>query len=359
MTRPEGFVSPERVERFLALVTEGPGIRVGRETIWKAFAKVFPDRPHGPGEREWLMRFLEEGEEQGRLRLPARSGKRWDRTLLPAIPTSIDKVVEAKERRSTEWQQRPWHPELQWVISLSALSEAQVSFLEAVNKGLVERRFLTPAPLRYRSLELTGDEKRLGQMLTTSLFGEGRLSLEHLGCYPEVPPLAYEVVGEAPLALGFENAGPFHVALREIQKMPKAPYGVLIYGGGNEVRKSIAYIEGKGLELERIDYVGDLDAAGLRIGKGLEADQRAGRGAPVEVKPASAMHRMMLESAATFGFRDGWPSSGVIGEEDALGLTAHLGEDVREAVQRILGMGNRIPEEVLGPEEFTRALAMV
>ena len=36
--------------------------------------------------------------------------------------------------------------------------------------------------MKYRSLQLTGNEKALASLAKTSLFGESRLSLAMLGC---------------------------------------------------------------------------------------------------------------------------------------------------------------------------------
>ena len=59
---------------------------------------------------------------------------------------------------------------------------------EPVDRGavelhtLVEGWFEASEPLKYRSLQLTGDEKRLQKLCKCRLFGPGRLTLDMLGC---------------------------------------------------------------------------------------------------------------------------------------------------------------------------------
>jgi hypothetical protein len=60
-------------------------------------------------------------------------------------------------------------------------------------------RFTEPTPLKYRSLELTGDDKRLQALAETTLFGPGWLTLELLGPFQRLP-LVVERVGPAPAA---------------------------------------------------------------------------------------------------------------------------------------------------------------
>jgi hypothetical protein len=137
-----------------------------------------------------LVATLEALEARGMLRLPAEGGRRWDRSTLPSVPTSIEIVREPLPRSSTHWRRFPWHPSLQWVLDRRRLSPEQVLFLERVQRGLVNGDFLEPAPLKYRSLQLTGHEKRLSHLTRGALFGEGRLTLDLVGCLPETLPLA-------------------------------------------------------------------------------------------------------------------------------------------------------------------------
>jgi Protein of unknown function C-terminus (DUF2399) len=222
-----------------------------------------------------------------------------------------------------------------------------------VHEGFVERRFDEPAPLKYRSLQLTGDEKRLGVLTLTSLFGDGRLTLERLGCQPEPIPFAWESVGSGDRMLIFENADPFGVARRVLAALPARPYDAVAYGGGQTVCAALGHIRTLDQPFRSLHYVGDLDHAGLEIAS-LARTRCAELGLP-PLRPARELHRAMLGAAVAFGCPDGWPSTERYTETETVRLLAVLEEDVRGSVLRILTKGRRIPEEVLGPAEFRAA----
>lgn len=82
--------------------------------------------------------------------------------------------------------------------------------------------------------------------------------------------------------------------------------------------------------------------------------QAASRLGLPEVKPAPGLHRAMLEASRRFAHPRGWPDPGRSEEvrEDAGFLAHFVPAPEREEVRRILEAGNRIPEEVLGPDEL-------
>jgi len=225
-------------------------------------------------------------------------------------------------------------------------------FLLKVHEGLVNDWFREQAPLKYRSLQLTGSEKRLAALLRTPLFGEGKLSLDLLGSYSELLPLAWASVSDVPKAIVFENAGPFFVARAVLAKIDKPPYGVVAYGGGNSLLASLPHIATIGRSLAEIHYVGDLDTHGLEIATAARKIAETNRLPPLTAAPL--IHQRMLDAAARLGMPGGWPSSRTPGDTGKLGeLNSFLPDDVRDAVTEILRTGRRIPEEVLGPAELT------
>jgi hypothetical protein len=98
--------------------------------------------------------------------------------------------------------------------------------------------------------------------------------------------------------------------------------------------------------------VGDLDRPGLSIPLAASIVATA-LGLP-PVTPASGMHRAMLESARRFGRPKGWKQAKVAPGLQAVdaSLLAWLAPDVRADTGAVLEGGRRIPEEVLGTEEF-------
>lgn len=342
-----------RIDRFERALLGSAGVRVGAQEIWRALARVFPHRTPGPAERRLLLDALRSIEARGRIRVPPERGKRWDRSMDPPVPTSVDVVRKQTSASGFAWQTFPWHPDLQWVVQCRNLSARQVEFLRRVHEGFVNGAFREPAPLKYRSLQLTGDEKLLASLASTSLFGPGRLSLELLACLPDALPLAWEAVGDGGRMVIFENAAPFAVARRVLASMKSRPYDLIAYGGGRSVLAALGHIKTIGRRVESIHYVGDLDDDGLDIAWGARRCAKD-QGLP-PVMPASELHQQMMLAAESFGHPQGWPARRRFAEADRAKALDMLAPDVRSQVEVILKAGHRIPEEVLGPEEFRKA----
>lgn len=335
---------------FGALLARRPGKKVARTEFWDDFAEAFPVRPTGVRvEREWLLFALRALEADGQLQLPSKRGKHWDKSVQPFVPTQITRIV-SPPTKDQSWRNRPWHPRLAWVSGLPQLTDEQVGFLRKVNEGFARGWFDKPAPLRYRSIQLTGDEKRLMQLAKGSLFATGRLSYKMLGCLREHTPLAWERVGASNLMIVFENAGPFHVAREVLSSLATPPYGLIAYGGGAGFRRSVVYLGTIGEPITRIEYVGDLDRPGLRIAAAAQV-AAAAAGLPPLVA-AAGVHAAMLEAAARFGHPTGWVYRKARPVQD-LELLEFLPLNVRERAQGLLRIGHRVPEEVLGPAELS------
>jgi hypothetical protein len=298
-----------------------------------------------------LLDALKTLEARGRIRLPPERGKRWDRSMDPAVPTSVDVVRDQAAAAAFPWRTFPWHPNLHWVVQCRSLSPHQVEFLRRVHEGLVNGTFREPAPLKYRSLQLTGDEKMLASLATTSLFGPSRLTLELLACLPDALPLAWEAVGDRGRMVIFENAGPFAVARRVLGELKARPYDLIAYGGGRSVLAALGHIKTIERSVESIHYVGDLDHAGLDIAWG--ARKCARELGLTAILPAEELHRQMLLAAAAFGHPQGRFS-----EAERQRILDVLTPQIRGQVQAVLQAGRRIPEEVLGPDELRAAWSL-
>lgn len=351
---------PEGQARFEALLNEQPRARVSLAELWQIFSKAVPVRPQGREDREWLEAALARAADHGYLRLPPASSPAWDRAQNPPLPARVTLIRARVASRDDAWRRHPWHPQLAWVSEQQALTVDQVNFLLRVQEGLKSNRFAEPVPLKYRSLELTGNEKRLQALSGTSLFGPGRLSLGLLGCLPEWNPLAVEHVGSRASALVVENAGTFDVASRVLRALPGAPYGLVAFGGGMGVLRSLPRLLALRPETTTLHYLGDLDWAGLRIAVGAQA-LAAREGLP-PLMPATGLHQAMLAEATALGAADGWPGTPTEDApppEEADRLLAWVPADVRLAAKRVLASGHRIPEEVLSPAAFRRSWQML
>jgi len=350
----EQELPPEAIQAFLHLLASSPGRRLENNRLWECFAEAFAYRPGGAENRQWLWMALEEAADQGIIRLLSQRGNCWDRTLEPPLPTVAWKNQVQQARRVASWREYPWLPQLHWVAHLSTLSEEHEIFLKRVQQALREGQLRQQAPITYRSLQLTDNEKRLGELVHTALFRPGRLSLELLGCVPDIPPLALEEIGEPNVMLVFENAAAFRTASRVLKQFAHSPYGLLGFGAGAAFERSILHIPFLKRQVERIEYVGDLDRPGLRVARNAARLANAENLPPVQ--PARGLHRAMLQSVQQFGYPNGLEYDirerrKDSGDEELFGW---LPEDVRVECLMMIQAGSRIPEEVLGPDELQR-----
>ena len=341
--------APDKVSQFLHALKASGKRRVGKSAIWSAFARTYQDLPQGPDGRRCLMRLLLELDASEEIRLPVVHGKRWDRNSIIPTPTSID-VTLHRQRKSTAWRDYPWHPQLQWVLSRSQLSDQQFSFLKKVQQGLVEGWFRALAPLKYRSLQLTGDEKKLISLCKTRLFGAGRLTLSMLGCDPEILPMVIERVSSAADLLIFENATPFMLARKVLRGIPDPSVGRIAYGSGHQVGKSIEYLQLLESPVGRVFYVGDLDRRGIYIAAKLQRHCAANE--LPNIHPATALHQQMLVSAERLGAPHGWSDEARQTDASGAWIFDFLEIEVRKTVRFIVESRHRVPEEALNESDL-------
>lgn len=337
-----------------------PTKRISLSELRTIFAEVFAYRPGIPRRRDWLLASLRYAEQKQIIAFPKGA---WEQTGKPPLPKYVNRVLETP-LKDKWWKDFYWHLELEWAADLVYLSEKDGEFLKKVQEGLKEGWFNQPAPLNRRSVELTGKEKRLGVLLGTKLFAPGRLNQKLLNITSDVMPLAYEFVGEKPIALVFENKEPYNVARSVLENLSAPPYGILAYGGGGSFRDSIrdflriqnskSYQKRFDKPLEQIHYVGDLDWAGLRIAQG--ASLKAQKYGLPSLIPATGIHAIMVNSLydSRINYPDGFPDDQIkklrIPDES---LIKWLPSELQNEVLRILNLNNRIPEEMLTAESLS------
>ena len=176
-------------------------------------------------------------------------------------------------------------------------------------------------------------------------------------------PLAYDFVGDQPIALVFENKEPFNVARSVLESLPNAPYGILAYGGGGSfedsvrdfarIQNSLLYRERFNVNIQEIHYVGDLDWAGLKIARG--ASLKAEKYGLPALTAATGIHELMIKSLhdSRIVHPDGFPDDEIkrarISNEF---LIEWLPANVQTEILRILKFNHRIPEEMLTAESL-------
>ncbi|WP_433205336.1 Wadjet anti-phage system protein JetD domain-containing protein [Dactylosporangium sp. CS-047395] len=261
--------------------------------------------------------------------------KQFDRTAVPPLPAKLTlPAVAITVTAAALAKAVPWRPELAWAAS-ARLTVGQVGVLQTVNGWLRDRgRDTDVLPLRERSLELFGYEKRLDALICTSLFGPDRLTLRMLRTFRARPPLPVRRVGDGPILLVVENADTFD-SLRQGLTATSTAVGHIAWGAGAAFEASVLGI-GELDGVHDVAYFGDFDADGLRIPASAAATA-AIEGLPA-IRPARGLYRLLFERGIT------QPGQAPLSEPRAAELAAWLGEHAAVA-RRLLASAVRIPQE--------------
>ena len=159
-----------------------------------------------------------------------------------------------------------WEPELAFLRS-ERLTVAPDDLL-AINRFLkMGGREKPLVPVKERSLTLFQNEKRLDQLLITSLFDDHRLTLTMIRAYYVPEPLGWRRgPGPSGHCLIVENAATWESFCRYNQQA--GCWSAVIYGAGHRCIEGVRFLDEISNEIgviQKIDYFGDLDAEGLRI----------------------------------------------------------------------------------------------
>lgn len=241
----------------------------------------------------------------------------------------------------------PWQPALAFVRD----ARIGLSFEELVrlDSFLATRAASAPCvPMKERSLELFGDEKRLDAITATALFREDRLTLEHLRCFAVPEPLGWQRGCRSDgSVIVLENLSTWHTYTEWDRARPQ--FSAVVYGGGNRFIDGVGFLRRIFEELggvRRVLYFGDLDAAGLRIPR--RAALRATSEGLPGIEPHLESYRWLLESAGD--------ATAVDAPEGDTGLRedcAWLGE-LSTAAWNVVSAGKRLAQERIGWEFVVR-----
>jgi hypothetical protein len=343
MTTP----APDRLDGDLAALAARmadalgaePRRRIRLERLWQVHATADPGAVGGAVRRERLAAALALLAAQGTLR-PAATSDRGS----PPLPRFVDLTPPTRPGPPPP-PSIAWHRDLSWVISAS-LSPAQLRVCERINHFLQAGGADRPVvPVRERSLELFGDEKRLDALLGGALFrDDGRLTLELLRCRQAVAPLAYERVGAGPGALVAENTATFHSLVRVIREHHgHGPVGLVVFGEGRHFDASAPYLSQLAPPPAPVWYFGDLDTKGLATPQ--LANHRLAAAGLARVRPAVALYRLLLANG-TPAKVDRPPAAAALA-----GLVAWLPAGLRDSTAKVLA-GHRLAQEAVGYERL-------
>lgn len=240
--------------------------------------------------------------------------------------------------------------EFAWEVALAFLREARVNIsfgeLLRLNEFIKhEGNERDLVPIKERSLQIFGDEKRLDLLLGTTLFREGRLDLKRdLRCEVIGVPLAWKrgpaAAAHQPLIV-IENAATWHSYCR--WNSERGLFSAVIYGDGNRFADGIRYLPDIFAELgglRRILYFGDLDPQGLVIPQ--EASARAQAVGLPTIEPHLWSYRALLDLGAECS--QAWE-----GETPSPTLCDWL-EECGDHARRLFEEGRRIAQEHVGWE---------
>jgi hypothetical protein len=237
---------------------------------------------------------------------------------------------------------------IEWEPEMGFMREARVSVnsddlvkLNSYFQNRTARRLMVP--IKERSLQIFGDEKRLDYLLDSVLFREGRLSLDMLACEIVGQPFGWK---RGPIDTGkilvVENAATWHSYAR--WNSEKQLFSSVIYGCGNCFLENIRHLADILAEFpspQRIFYFGDLDYQGLRIP--IEASKRAIKIDLPIIEPDLWSYGHLLKIGKPQEVEYDLPETPALGRYEWL---AHLAEPAHA----ILNSGNRLAQEHIGFE---------
>lgn len=329
----------DQLHRHLLDLSDGKA-RLELDAVRKAFQQVYPELATTPSARGKLRDLLDVLQLDERIAVP-KGKKLWDTSAIPPLPHWVQLPRESVSDEKPDLRAIPWCPELRFLattrvfVPLDDLMKLQQFFAD----GGRERPLV---PIKERSLDIFGDEKRLDQLVRSALFGSGRLTLETLRCLivPEPLPWAAGLDASGPL-LVIENAATWHSYCRWNEE--RRLFSAVVYGGGNRFVEGVRYLQDVFAELggpRPVLYFGDLDPQGLLIPQ--EASIRAqAEGLPL-VEPHLWSYRQLLKR----GNGRGQPYGG---EPPSSTLCDWLA-DCADPVRQLFAASQRLAQEHIGWE---------
>jgi len=290
------------------------------------------------------MEILYDLVRQEKIRLP--SGKKgWDASSKPAIPHWLGIPRTRSEVKQPKMSELAWPPELQFAASLDSRTHQET--LLTIRKWLASGgRKANPAPLKERSADIFGDEKRLDKLMKTDLFSPGALTLQTLHCYPIYPDLIWEKGRiDAPAILVIENSNTYHSFCRWNEQSKQ--YAGCVYGNGFMIHHTCPELKQVLQETNpnaTIEYFGDLDATGIRIPVILSGLLQS-VGLPV-VRPAEKWYEVLIVQFVKSHEKLKKAHPGAWTAKDLAWFSMPL----RQQIEDVFQLGYRLPQEFVGTE---------
>jgi hypothetical protein len=324
-----------------AYVAAQPASRIRVDGLLRHLTAADPTLVGDPTARTRLASALINLSEAGAIVLPkARSG--WDARTIPPLPHWLVKTAKPRQAHPTP-ARRVWPQALEAAAAIATRPDEH-QLLDRIAAWLRNNPNAEPVPIEERSLEILDDEKAFAIETTKRLFTSGALTLDLLACYPTpIPFPSQHVPGAGPTRLLIaENNATFHSLLTVARQLdPEVRPDLHVgWGCGNQLPTSIAAVTLLDPTPTALYYVGDLDAAGLRIAVNAAATMKAHRLPPLQ--PAIALYDWLLAHGAPR------PDKSNVGISDPGALLAWMPDALRKPVAQLLHERTRIPQETLG-----------
>jgi hypothetical protein len=318
-------------------------VKLPDDALWSLWCRAVPRLAGSADQRQVLTRSLEILVNEQVIELPTSQQSRMTATRLPRYA-----IVPSARRdgRAQPWKSYPWLRRLGWISSLPHVADDLFDDLVAINAWLagIGDRAVPIVPVRYRSAEILGREKRLDELAATRLFGPDRLDLELLSCRRIAPPLAAAAVGPGADVLVVENSDTYWVVLESLRSVDGHGIGVVAWGSGRSFPSQVAAlgvdVAGRGPVRGNTWYWGDYDPLGIDIA--VAAAQAADE---IAVRPAAGLWAAM----AKVGVQG-------VGEHDwARDAGADwLGDDLWDTLQHVRTARGRVAQELVPVDVVTR-----
>jgi hypothetical protein len=336
-----GRTSDEASERFLGKLHVLGRQKIGYQVLLSCFLSTHPTTQSSGHTRAQLLRLLTALESGGQLHLP-KGKKHW----MPSEP-SMPRWVRLSKPATPAGDATIWLPML--AFAAKNPDGPQRDALRCINAWL--RECGPPrvrVPVRERSLEIFGNEKRLDELIQPdgSLFN-GQLHVRDLGCFRVAVPLPYQTPDRAPNGASVLIVENHHTywSLCEWNRESRH-YAAVAYGAGNAFSSAAEHLDDIRQKTggDALRYLGDIDSKGLEIPA--RTNRRRLKQGLTEIRPETRFYAWLLENGVRRQAKR--PPT----KEQIAIWRDWLTPKLRSPVQQLLQQGLWIPQESLGLAEL-------
>lgn len=277
------------------------------------------------------------------------SARHFDTRDVPPLPLWVRRPPRERVVRETSGV-RVWPAALEAAGRIASRPD-EIDLLETIAVFLRDGGASRPnVPMRERSLELFGDEKRLDRLLSTRLFISGAVTPDVLRCHSVPIPFVSQWVAGVPdprgTALLIAENHHTYTSLLEVTRHGAAAGGParhVGYGTGGQFPSAVLSVPLLEPRPDRIVYFGDLDLKGLQIPAA--ANVNATQAGLPAVVPAFPLYELLFETRYRCPAKRVAPGT-------AAEVSAWLGPLADQASNALTG-GHRLPQEAVGYELLT------